>query len=69
MVSAGFRGELDSAVSLPPASEAPAGICTVRRGPRGRAPPTTWRLFDLDGGVRVVSGIDDMDVVRVLSVV
>ena len=71
MLSVGFRGELESAVrALPPASEPPSGICTVKRGPLGRAPPgppPTLTLLDREGGVNVVSGIDDNETVRDLS--
>lgn len=48
------RGEPDSAVALPP-SEGSSGICTFRRG---LAAPPMRRLFDREGGVNVVSGID-----------
>lgn len=59
VVSAAFFGDVPSAVGVP-ASEPPSGICTVSRGPRGRAPPAppTLTLLDRDGGVKVVSGID-----------
>jgi hypothetical protein len=71
VVSAALRGEFDSAVrALPPPSDPPSGICTVKRGPRGRAPPgppAALVLFDRDGGVKVVSGIDDKDTVRDFS--
>lgn len=57
-VSAGLRGELDSAVTaLPLCSEPPSGICTVSLGPRGLAdkgPPVT--LLVRDGGAKVTSG-------------
>lgn len=55
------RGELDSAVALPP-SDGSSGICTFSRG--REAPPPTRRLFDREGGVNVVSGIDDIELLR-----
>lgn len=60
--SVGFRGDIDSAVGVPPASEPSFGICTVSRGPLGRAPPAppTLALLDREGGVKVVSGIVGM---------
>lgn len=70
LASAVVRGEFDSPVALPPASDPPSGIWTLRRGPRGLAPPAalpTLTLPDCDGGVRVVSGIDDKEPVRSLS--
>lgn len=72
MVSAGFRGEFDSAVrALPLPSDPPSGICTVKRGPRGRAPPGppgSFALFEREGGVGADSGIDDKDPVLFESV-
>ena len=63
MFSVPFRGEVVSAVGVPPVSEPPSGICTVRRGPLGRAPPAApiLTLFDREGGVKVVSGIVGME--------
>lgn len=55
-VIAGFLGELESALALPLASDAPSGICTVSRGLE--APPMLpiLALLDREGGVKVVSG-------------
>jgi hypothetical protein len=53
------RGEVESLVALPPPSDCSSGICTLSRGLD--APPPTRRLLDRDGGVKVVSGIDDID--------
>lgn len=53
------RGEV--AVSPPavlPASDCSSGICTFRRG---RDPPPTFKLFEREGGVNVVSGIVGME--------
>lgn len=67
-VIAGFRGEFDSPVApaLPPASDAPSGIWTVRRG---LAPPIlpNLALFERDGGVNVVSGTTGAAELRPLS--
>lgn len=49
------RGDPDSAVALPP-SEGSSGIWTFSRGLA--APPPTRRLFDREGGVNVVSGME-----------
>lgn len=63
--SAGFRGEFESPVALPPASDAPSGIWTVSRGGFGRAPPTAVLIFRL--AVFGVSGREDIDVLRKLD--
>lgn len=57
-----LRGEFDSAVALPP-SEGSSGISTLKRG---RAPPPSFMLLVRDGGVNVVSGIDDTEMLRLL---
>jgi hypothetical protein len=62
VASVELRGELDSAVALP-GSDGSSGICTVRRG---RAAPI-FRLLERDGGVKVVSGIEETDTLRTLS--
>lgn len=54
-----FFGEADSAVALAP-SEASSGISTRSRG-RDAPPPPIRRLFCRDGGVKVVSGTDDIE--------
>lgn len=64
----GLCGEFDSPAL--PGSDAPSGICTVRRGPLGReAPPgpPIFKLLDLDGGVKELSAPEETDVARVLS--
>lgn len=48
------RGDPDSAVALPP-SEGSSGIWTLSRG---LAAPPIRRLFDREGGVNVVSGME-----------
>lgn len=65
VASVEFRGEpADSAVALP-LSDCSSGICTFRRG---RAAPPTRRLFEREGGVKVVSGTADVDTLRDLIV-
>jgi hypothetical protein len=58
------RGEAEPAVALP-ASEGSSGICTFRRGlaapPAGPPPALRRKLLEREGGVTVVSGIDDME--------
>lgn len=57
-----LRGEFESWPAGLPFSESPSGICTFRRG-RAPAllPPGVLRLLDREGGVKVVSGMVDME--------
>ena len=50
-------------MALPP-SEGSSGIWTFKRG--RETPPPTRRVLDRDGGVKVVSGIEDMDPLRLM---
>lgn len=58
------RGDVDSAVALPPSDS--SGICTFNRGPREML-PTTRKLLDREGGVKTVSGMDDNDPLLVIG--
>ena len=52
------RGEaLDPAVLLP-ASDCSSGICTFKRG---LAPPPDFRLLEREGGLNVVSGLEEVE--------
>lgn len=57
-VSAVVRGEAFDPAVLLPASDCSSGICTFKRG---LAPPPDFRLFEREGGLKVVSGLDDVE--------
>lgn len=54
-MSVAVRGDVPVLAPLLPASDCSSGICTVRRG--REPPPPTFKLFEREGGVKVVSGI------------